>query len=163
MLMRKITIFTIGGTIDKVYFDASSDYKVGEPLVRKLLNKFKAHFEYEVRTLFQKDSLDLTEDDRSAILKEVLNCEDEKVLITHGTDTMAETAAFLSGVKDKTIVLTGALLPAVFKETDAEFNIGTALGALWSLPHGVFVAMNGYVFPWDDVVKNKSLGRFENL
>ena len=161
--MKKIAVFTTGGTIDKVYFDASSDYKVGEPLVSSLLTRYKVNFEYEVKTLFRKDSLDLTDEERQQILKSVKDCPQNKILITHGTDTMVETAKVLSEVKGKVIVLTGALLPATFKETDAEFNIGTALGALWSHDSGVFVAMNGSVFPWDDVNKNKSIGKFENL
>lgn len=161
--MRKLTIFTVGGTIDKVYFDASSNYEVGQPLVVSLLEKFKVNFKYKLNTLFKKDSLDLTDDDRKKILKEVKNCKSDKILITHGTDTMVKTAEVLSVIKDKTIILTGALLPAIFKETDAEFNIGTALGAIWSSKPGVYIAMNGFVFKWDDVVKNKSLSKFENL
>ena len=161
--MRKVTIFTVGGTIDKIYFDASSDYKVGHPLVVSLLDKFKVNFDYELKTLFRKDSLDLTGKDRKKILKEVKNCECDKILITHGTDTMAKTAETLSDINDKTIVLTGALLPATFKETDADFNIGTALGALWSARPGIYIAMNGFVFHWDDVVKNKALGKFQSL
>ena len=128
--MRKITIFTTGGTIDKIYFDATSDYQVGHPLVMSLLEKFKVNFDYTIKTLFRKDSLDLTHKDRQKILKEVNSCTSERVLITHGTDTMVETAEVLASVKSKVVVLTGALLPATFKETDAEFNIGTALGAL---------------------------------
>ncbi|MCH2206274.1 MAG: asparaginase domain-containing protein [Lentisphaerales bacterium] len=161
--MRKIAVFTTGGTIDKVYFDANSDYKVGEPLISSLLKKFKVNFDFEVRTLFRKDSLDLTPDDRQQIFKAVEESKQTKILITHGTDTLVDTASVLSSIKDKTIVLTGALLPATFKETDAEFNIGTALGVLWSQGPGVFVAMNGCVFPWHDVVKNRSKGKFENL
>ena len=131
--MRKITIFTVGGTIDKVYFDASSEYKVGVPYIGRILERYKVYFDFEINTLLRKDSLELTDDDRTLISKEVSLCENERILITHGTDTMEDTARALSAIKNKVIVLTGALLPANFKETDADFNVGTALGALWSL------------------------------
>ena len=160
---EKIDIFAVGGTIDKVYFDAKSEYKVGGPNVEKVLAELNLVVEYAVTSLMRKDSLDLTDDDRISIARAVEKSSSSKILITHGTDTMVETAKALGTVGNKAVVLTGALEPALFKTSDAAFNIGCALGALQGLTSGVYIAMNGKVFPVDNVRKNRSQNRFEEL
>ncbi|MCM8543306.1 MAG: asparaginase domain-containing protein [Lentisphaeraceae bacterium] len=153
--MKKMKIFTVGGTIDKIYFDAQSEYEVGSPTIEKMLERFNVYFDYSITSLFQKDSLEMTDEDRSKIFKAVSECSEENILITHGTDTMDQTARALSDIKGKTIVLTGSLLPANFRESDAEFNIGCALGGMWSADPGVYIAMNGFIFSWRDVYKDR--------
>lgn len=150
----KILILTTGGTIDKVYFDRLSDYQVGTPVVGSLLSRVRVAFDYEIVELFRKDSLDLTGEDRAQVLEVVRNREESRVVITHGTDGLVETARELEAIPDKTIVLTGALQPAAFSNTDAEFNIGCAIGAVQVCSIGVYIAMNGRVFPASDVAKN---------
>jgi len=156
-----IQIFTTGGTIDKDYFDAQSEYEVGHPMVESILPRMLVHCDYNVMPLMRKDSLQLTDDDRELIHQAVKKNEATQVLITHGTDTMVHTGQVLKAITDKTIVLTGALKPARFQESDAVFNLGFALGAVQSLPHGVYVCMNGQVFPVDEVRKNRAAGKFE--
>jgi L-asparaginase len=157
----EIQIFTTGGTIDKVYFDASSAYAVGEPQIANILRVANTTVRFHVETLFQKDSLEFTDDDRALIVQRVGACTCERVLITHGTDSMVQTAQSLRMVPDKTIVLVGSLSPARFKGTDAEFNIGFAFAAVQTLPPGVYVAMNGRVFAPEVVEKNRDVNRFE--
>jgi L-asparaginase len=158
-----IQIFTTGGTIDKVYFDARSDFEVGEPQIVEILKAANVAAAYEVVTLFRKDSLDLTDADRSVIAERVQATPCRRVLITHGTDTMVQTAQALQDIPDKTIVLVGSLAPARFKNTDAEFNIGFALAAVQTLPAGVHIAMNGQVFDPGHVRKNRAMNRFEPM
>lgn len=158
----RLRIFTTGGTIDKVYFDAKSEYEVGEPVVGRILQDAGVVFEFEITELLKKDSLDLDDADRAKIRRAVEADAAEHVLITHGTDTMAETARALLGIPDKTIVLTGSLSPARFQNSDAVFNVGCAVGAVQSLPHGVYVVMNGRVFAADRVRKNREANRFES-
>ena len=157
----KIKIFTTGGTIDKVYFDDLSDYKVGDPQVVEILKEANVEFEYEVHEVVRKDSLHLTDEDRARLRQLVRDDSHRLILITHGTDTMVQTARHLQGIRDKVIVFTGALTPAHFRKTDAAFNIGCAVGALQALQPGVYIAMSGQVFPADKVRKNRSAGRFE--
>ncbi len=159
--MDNLLVVTTGGTIDKIYFDAKSDYQVGEPQIGRILQELGVAFRFRVLPLLRKDSLELTDADR-ALIKHGIAAEPERhVLITHGTDTMVETARALAGLDDRTIVLTGALNPARFRGSDAEFNIGTAVGAVQSLPAGVYIAMNGRVWdPWQ-VQKNVAANRFE--
>lgn len=157
-----IQIFTTGGTIDKVYFDALSDFQIGEPMATDILQQGRVGFEYGVESLTRKDSLELTDDDRELIHAKVAACPYEHILITHGTDTMTVTGAALADIDGKVIVLTGAMQPARFRDTDASFNLGLAVGALNCLPHGVYVAMSGKVFPVDQVRKNRLAGRFES-
>lgn len=156
-----ITFITTGGTIDKVYFDAKSRFEVGETVMSHILGQGGVRFEFDVVPLMRKDSLDLTDSDRAAIRAAVVAREDEKIVITHGTDTMVETARALTGIEGKTIVLTGALSPARFQDSDATFNIGLAVGAVQSLPPGVWIAMNGRIFHPDRVRKNRDENRFE--
>ena len=161
--MKKILILTTGGTIDKVYFDARSSYEVGPPNIEIVLGELDLAVDYSVRSLLKKDSLEITDEDRALILQAVEQADEEHILITHGTDTMVETAHFLAGACGKTIVLTGALTPALFKTTDALFNIGCALTAVQTLPAGVYIAMNGAIFPHDKVRKNLQKNKFEEL
>ena len=160
----KIAIITTGGTIDKIYFDAKSDYHVGDPQIKVILDKVGATFEYSVSEVFQKDSLDITDEDRLLIANRILQTDASSFIVTHGTDTMVETANVLKEhVSGKTIVLVGSLTPARFRETDAEFNIGVAVGAVQALPEGVYIAMNGQIFNTDSVRKNRAENRFEEL
>lgn len=158
--MDKIKIFTAGGTIDKIYFDAKSAYEVGLPNISMVLHGLPLNIEYSITSLLQKDSLEMDQDDRELIFESVNNTEEERVIITHGTDTMVETATFLSAIKNKTIVLTGALEPAMFKTSDAMFNIGCAVTAVQVLPPNVYIAMNGQIFSYDNVVKDVANSRF---
>ncbi len=159
----RLHIITTGGTIDKIYFDAKSDYQVGEPVIGELLQRMGVGFEFSVESAMRKDSLDMTDDDRDLIRRLVEQCSEECVLITHGTDGMVTTAAALGGIPAKRIVLTGALQPAAFAQSDAIFNIGCAIGALQSKPPGVYIAMNGEVFDSRQVCKNVAANRFERL
>lgn len=158
-----IRFITTGGTIDKIYFDATSQYEVGESPVKQILTEGLVSFDYDIVPMFQKDSLEITEEDRQA-LKEFIDSDDASLyVITHGTDTMAETAAKLSSISGKTIVMTGSLSPARFKTTDAVFNIAMAVAAVQSAKPGVYIAMNGQVFSEGEVVKNRSANRFEKI
>ena len=159
----KLHIITTGGTIDKIYFDAKSDYQVGEPVIGELLQRMNARIEFSVESVLRKDSLDLTDADRQLIHDHAQGTDADCVLITHGTDGMVETASRLFDIADKRIVLTGALQPAAFYQTDAIFNIGCAIGALQSKPPGVYIAMNGQVFDADKVRKNREKNCFEAL
>jgi L-asparaginase len=159
--MEKLRIFTTGGTIDKIYFDAKSEYEVGEPQIGEILREMGAGFPFEITSLMRKDSLDMTDADRDAIRAAVAGDTASRVLITHGTDTMTDTAAALQGIPGKTIVLTGALNPARFRGSDAIFNIGGAVAAAQSLPPGVYIFMNGRVFDARRVRKNRDKNRFE--
>ena len=161
--MDKLRIFTTGGTIDKVYFDAKSEYEVGEPQIGDILREMGVQFPFEITSLMRKDSLDMTDADRAAIRAAVEKDVAVRVLITHGTDTMTETAAALAGVKGKTIVLTGALNPAKFRGSDAIFNIGGAVAAAQALPTGVYIFMNGRIFDAHRVRKNRDKNRFEEV
>lgn len=161
--MKKLAIFTTGGTIDKVYFDAKSEYEVGEPNVEVVLGELNLAIEYSITSLMRKDSLELDDNDRSIIAKAVENTVESIILVTHGTDTMVDTAKCLTHIKNKTVVFTGALEPALFKTSDAMFNIGCALGAVQALPHGIYIAMNGKVFSAENVRKNIEKNRFEEI
>jgi L-asparaginase len=156
-------ILTTGGTIDKVYFDAASEFEVGEPTVPHIFEDVGADIEYELHPLFRKDSLEMTDEDRAVVRAACETTSHCQILITHGTDTMARTAEALMGIPGKVIVLTGALAPARFRVTDAIFNIGSAVGALQSLDEGVYLAMNGRIFEAGKVRKNREAGRFEVL
>lgn len=158
-----IQIFSCGGTIDKVYFDAKSEYEVGEPQISQIFKRANVTFEFAIDPIMQKDSLDMTDEDRRAILERVQQCPHTHILITHGTDTMPDTAKLLASVEGKVIVLTGSMTPARFEASDAEFNIGCAVGALQSQRAGVFIAMNGRVFDGAQVRKNREQSRFEDL
>ncbi|KRW81095.1 asparaginase domain-containing protein [Marinobacter sp. P4B1] len=158
-----IQILTTGGTIDKVYFDAISKFEIGDSLLPELLAESNIHEGYAIRELMRKDSLELTDDDRDGILEAVKQTEHSRIIITHGTDTMAQTAQVLKTLPDRTIVLTGAMQPARMRRTDAIFNIGFAWAAARLLPPGVYIAMNGEVFEAGAVRKNLEAQKFERI
>ena len=157
----KIKIFTTGGTFDKIYFDAKSEFHIGDPIIGELLEEANVSFEYDITPLFKKDSLDINDADREMIREAVSNAAENRVLITHGTDSMVETARALQEIRDKTIVLLGAMQPARMRHSDASFNLGFASAALQLLPAGVHLAMNGQIFDPSRVSKNRSRNRFE--
>ncbi len=160
-----VRILTTGGTIDKVYFDATSEFEVGEPTAGLILKESRVTVDYDVTPLMRKDSLELTDDDRAVIVEAALAASETHIIITHGTDTMTNTAEALlnAGVvqQGKTVVITGALNPARFRSTDAIFNVGMAMAAVQCRGPGVFISMNGQVFPGDKVVKNRDRMAFE--
>jgi len=159
--MNKLLIITTGGTIDKIYFDDMSDYQIGAPLIGQILDHMRVGFEFEINALMRKDSLHLTDEDRLAIHATITASDVHHVLVTHGTDSMIKTALLLGDIPDKTIVLTGALNPARFQDTDAVFNIGCAIGAVQTLPAGAWIAMSGYIWDPKKVRKNRGENRFE--
>jgi len=156
-----IRFISTGGTIDKIYFDAMSQFEVGESQLRHILTEGLVTFDYDVVSMFQKDSLELTTDDREALRSYIAGDEAEHYIITHGTDTMVETAAALAELSNKRIVLTGALSPARFKSTDAVFNVGMAVAAVQRVTPGVYIAMSGRVFAAGEVRKNRAANLFE--
>ena len=158
----KIHVITTGGTIDKIYFDDESEFQVGSPMVADLLREAHVTAEVTIEPVLAKDSLELTDEDRRLIRERVLACPADHILITHGTDTMAVTGRALKGVAGKTIVLTGSMQPARFRSTDAVFNVGFALGALQSLPPGVYLAINGRIFDPERARKNRAQRRFDD-
>ena len=158
--MKRLKIITTGGTIDKLYFDDASEYKIGHPVIGDLLNSFNVAFKFEVLSLMKKDSLYITNDDRDLIRKVIEKSDEKHFLITHGTDSMVDTALYLADIKNKTIVLTGALTPAKFQNTDAIFNIGCAIAAVQTLQSGAWVVMNGKVWNPHQVAKNRDENRF---
>ena len=159
--MKKLLVVTTGGTIDKIYFDDLSDYQIGEPLIGQILDHLHVGFEFEVNALMRKDSLHITEEDRQTIHDAVAASDANHILITHGTDSMVKTALVLADIPNKTMVLTGALNPARFRDSDAIFNIGCAVGAVQSLPHGAWIAMSGTIWDPGNVRKNREKNRFE--
>ncbi len=159
--MDELLIVTTGGTIDKVYFDDKSDFQVGEPQIGRILEELGVAFRFRVIPIIRKDSLHITDADRELLRATIAAQPARHVLVTHGTDTMVETAKALATLEDRTIVLTGALNPARFRGSDAEFNIGTAVGAVQSQPAGVWIAMNGRVWDPLKVRKNVAANRFE--
>lgn len=161
--MTKIKIFTVGGTIDKIYFDKKSAYQVGSPKIVEVLQEANVTLDYETESIMQKDSLDMDESDRQLILKKISQDQHEQIVITHGTDTMIDTAKTLSVIPNKTIVLTGSMQPARFKNSDAVFNIGCAIAAVQVLPHGVYITMNGQIFDPFSAQKNVDMNRFEKI
>ena len=157
----RIRVIATGGTIDKVYFDAASTYDVGDPQVGPLFKEANVTFDYVIESVLQKDSLQMTDEDRALIRTRVTEAPERLILITHGTDTMTATAARVADIPDKVIVFTGSMLPARFRQSDALFNLGCAVGALQVLGPGVYIAMNGQVFPASEVRKNRAASRFE--
>jgi len=158
-----IRFITTGGTIDKIYFDALSQFEVGESVLNHMLGEALVHIDYEIVPLLQKDSLEITDEDREQLREYIEKDDAEYYVVTHGTDTMPETAEVLAGIRDKTIVLTGSLSPARFRTTDAVFNVGMAVAAVQSSKPGVYIAMSGQVFEAGKVRKNRDANRFERL
>ena len=157
----QLTIFTTGGTLDKVYFDAKGGYQVGAPVVRDILEHGRVTDPVAIVELLRKDSLEMTDTDRALVADAVRSCASSQVIITHGTDTMVETARELAAVAGKTIVLTGALQPGRFADSDGPFNLGMAVATAQTAPPGVYIVANGRVFDARRVRKNRSLNRFE--
>jgi L-asparaginase len=158
-----IRVFITGGTFDKTYDEISGLLRFEDTHVHEMLQLGRCRLDLAVRTLMMVDSLDMTDADRRLILENCRSAAEERILVTHGTDTMTDTARVLGEARlPKTIVLTGAMVPYAFGSSDGLFNLGSALSFVQALPHGVHVAMNGRCFSWDDVVKNRELGVFEN-
>jgi L-asparaginase len=158
-----IKIYSTGGSIDKGYSTAASNFIVGEPQIAAILQEANVALDYEVEPLLKKDSLEITDRDRQEIARRVAADPGHQIIITHGTDTMIETALQLTAIHGKVIVLTGAMQPATFKQTDAAFNAGCAILAVQTLPDGVYLVMNGRVFDPRRVRKNVALDRFEEI
>ena len=158
-----LEILTTGGTIDKVYFDKKSNYEVGDPFVEELLHKMNVNISFKVKSLMKIDSLEMTDIHREEILNYIKNSNSINFLITHGTDSIVETAIYLKKISDKTIVLTGSLKPALFIDNDAIFNIGSALTSAQILKNGVYIVINGQVFNPDNVRKNLEKNIFETI
>ena len=157
-----IRIFVTGGTFDKEYNELSGELFFKETHLYEMLKLGRCGLVFDISTLMMIDSLEMTDFDRKMILENCIRADENKIVITHGTDTMVETARFLAGfVKDKTILLTGAMIPYKFGSSDGLFNLGSALAFVQTLPHGVYIAMNGKYFNWDNVRKNKKTGVFE--
>ena len=155
-----ILVLTTGGTIDKQYFDALSAYQITDSVVTKLLEVARVRHPVRIEEVLRKDSIDITEADRAQIVERVRDARATAIVITHGTDTMTVTAAALAGIPGKTIVLTGALAPARFSESDAAFNLGMAFATAQTAAPGVWIAINGSVFRGDAVVKDRERGCF---
>ena len=160
---QAILVLTTGGTIDKNYFDALSEYQIVDSGIPALLKEARVALPFRIEEVCRKDSLELTDQDRAEIARHVADAPESRVIITHGTDTMTETARVLAGIPGKTMVLTGALSPARFAETDAPFNLGMAFAAAQVAPPGVWIAMSGQVFDGLRVVKDRAAGRFVGL
>ena len=160
-MMDQLCIVTTGGTIDKVYFDDKSDFQVGDPQIGRILDELGVAFRFTVIPILRKDSLHISQADRELLRATIAAQPARHVLVTHGTDTMVDTAKVLASIPDKTIVLTGALNPARFRGSDADFNIGTAVGAVQCLAPGVYIAMNGRIWDPLKVRKNVAANRFE--
>ena len=160
----QIKILVTGGTIDKVYNELTGELTFGTSNLDEMLECSRSTVGINTEVLFLKDSLDMNDEDRSLILSKCLECSEDKVMVTHGTDTMVETAQLLGNkIKDKTIVLFGSMIPYSINNSDALFNLGAALSAVQNKTNGVYIAMNGQVFDFDKVEKNKALGIFENI
>ena len=160
----RIRVVVTGGTFDKEYDELRGTLFFQDTHVTEMLRLGRCNVEVSVRTLMMIDSLDMTEEDRATIVDHCRRCEEDRIVITHGTDTMVETAhALAAAMSDKTVVLTGAMIPYAFGSSDGLFNLGSALSFVQVLPAGVYVAMNGRIFPWNDVRKNHESGVFERL
>lgn len=159
--MQHLTIVTTGGTIDKIYFDDKSEFQIGDPQIGEILRTLGVAFTFEVIPAMRKDSLHMDDQDRALIREAIERQPHRHVLVTHGTDTMVETARALGGIEGKVTVLTGALNPALFRGSDAVFNVGCAVGAVQALPDGVYIAMNGRIWDPARVRKNVEANRFE--
>jgi L-asparaginase len=162
--MTSIRIFVTGGTFDKEYNELTGELFFKETHLPEMLQRARCTIDVTVRTLMMIDSLHMTDEDRELIVHQCRAAEEDKIIITHGTDTMSVTARVLAEkIKDKTIVITGAMIPYKFGSSDGFFNLGGALAFAQTLPPGVYVAMNGRYFTWDNVRKNRQTGQFEEL
>ena len=157
-----ILFIQTGGTIDKDYPKTKNGwaFEINEPAVKRILEKVNCSFNYSVKSLLKKDSLEINDEDRLLILSKCKEAKEDKIIITHGTDTMNITATYLREIKNKTIIITGAMRPERFSNSDAAINIGVAIGAVQSLSKGIYVAMNGLVIPHHKMERNKETGQF---
>jgi L-asparaginase len=159
-----IRIFITGGTFDKEYNELTGELYFKDTHMSDLLEKGRSKVPTMIRTLMMVDSLQMSEQDRDLIAHQCIQCKEDKIVITHGTDTMSETAKVLAKkVEGKTIILTGAMIPIKFGSSDGLFNLGSALAFVQTLSPGVYIAMNGRYFHWDNVKKNKQTGIFEEV
>lgn len=157
---KTIQVLTTGGTIDKQYFDSLSEYQITDTIVTRLFEIARVTQPHRVEEMFRKDSNDLLEEDRTALAARIRSDDAKRFVITHGTDTMTVTAAALSDIPDKVIVLVGAFTPARFAESDAVFNLGMAFAAAQTAAPGVYIAMNGTISNASEVVKDRAKGAF---
>ena len=161
-MSERVRIFVTGGTFDKEYNELTGELFFQQTHVPDMLRLGRSYVNVEIETLMMIDSLQMTEDDRHRIRDRCRECDETQIVITHGTDTMEQTAAVLGqSIAGKTIVLTGAMVPYTFGSSDGMFNLGTALAFVQTLGEGVYVAMNGKCFPWNDVHKDRERGDFE--
>lgn len=159
-----IRILITGGTIDKEYDPLTGELIFAKSHLSNILNQVRCKVGSVLEEVMLKDSLQMRSEDREEILKKCVDCLENRIIVTHGTDTMVETGRVLgSNVKGKTIVLVGAMIPYAFGASDALFNLGCAFAAVQALRQGVYITMNGKIFPWDNVIKNKESGEFEKL
>ena len=159
-----IKIFVTGGTFDKEYNELNGTLFFKDTHLSEMLGLGRSRIEVHITTLMMIDSLDMTEADRETIAQQCVKATEEKIVVTHGTDTMVETARYLATkIKNKTVVLTGAMVPYKFGSSDGLFNLGSALAFVQTLPKGIYISMNGRYFAWDNVRKNKSIGEFEEI
>jgi L-asparaginase len=159
-----IRIVVTGGTFDKTYDEISGRLSFGSTHLPEMLRLGRSRVDTTIEMLMMIDSLDITDADRARIVESCVRCAEHRIVITHGTDTMVETArAVAQGVSGKTVVLTGAMVPYAFGSSDGLFNLGSALSFAEVLPPGVYIAMNGQHFPWDRVRKNRQAGVFERI
>ena len=159
-----IRILMTGGTIDKEYDPLTGELTFGKSHLSNILNQVRCKARFVLEEAMLKDSLQMRSEDREEILKRCVDCKESRIIVTHGTDTMAETGRVLgNNVKGKTIVLVGAMIPYAFGASDALFNLGCAFAVAQVLKQGVYITMNGKIFPWDNVRKNKESGEFEKL
>ena len=159
-----VRIFITGGTFDKEYDEINGKLFFKDTHMREMLDLGRAKIDVNIRTLMMIDSLEMTAEDRNLVVENCKHAKEEKIIITHGTDTMTETGKMLAEAKiEKTIVLTGAMIPYKFGSSDGLFNLGSALGFVQSLPKGIYIAMNGRCFNYDKVKKNKETGTFEGI
>lgn len=159
-----LRVLVTGGTFDKTYDEIRGRLSFGDTHVPEMLRLGRSRVALAVETLMMIDSLEMTDDDRARVVKRCAECSEREIVVTHGTDTMVETAgALAAGISGKTVVLTGAMIPYAFGSSDGLFNLGSALSFAQVLPPGIYIAMNGQCFPWDRVRKNKETGVFESL
>ena len=159
-----IRIFITGGTFDKEYNELNGKLYFKDTHLHEMLKLGRCRVEVDIRTLMMIDSLEMTDEDRALIVQQCIKSDEDRIVITHGTDTMVETATVLAKVSiNKTIVITGAMIPYKFGSSDGLFNLGSALAFVQTLPHGVYIAMNGKYFNWNNVRKNRATAQFEEL
>lgn len=160
----QIRLFITGGTFDKEYNELNGKLYFEDTHVPEMLELGRCKLDVNIRTLMMIDSLEMSDDDRDIIAHNCVQCDEDKIVITHGTDTMVETAKILAEkITDKVVILTGAMIPYKFGSSDGLFNLGSALAFVQTLPNGIYISMNGKFFNWNNVRKNKELGLFEEL